>query len=72
MSDQQLNSYLGSNFWKVFSEVTLSLALNGQWFWRAKLRDSECKFSDKYFKSAANAEQDLITFLKNHEGLRNG
>ena len=71
-SNQQLNSYLGSNFWKVFSGVVISLALNGQWFWRVEPRSGEWKFSDNYFKSAADAEQDLITFLKNYEGFRNG
>ena len=48
------------------------LAIGGKWFWRVKPIDDIHKFSDKYFKSAADAEQDLITFLKNYEGLRNG
>lgn len=72
MLDQQLNSYLGSNFWKKISEVSIMLAIGGQWFWRVRLQDDAYKFSDKYFKSAADAEQDLITFLKNYEGFRNG
>lgn len=65
MSDQQLNSYLGSNFWKIVSEVSIMLAIGGKWFWRVKPRDGALEFSDKYFRSAADAEQDLITFLKN-------
>lgn len=65
MSDQQLNSYLGSNFWKIVSEVSIMLAIGGKWFWRVEPRDGALEFSDKYFISAADAEQDLITFLKN-------
>ena len=72
MSNQQLNSYLGSNFWKKISEVSIMLAIGGKWFWRVKPIDDVWKFSDDYFRSAADAEQDLITFLKNYEGFRNG
>lgn len=72
MSDQQQNSYLGSDFWKKISEVVILLALTGKWFWRVKPRDRGYIFSDSYFRSAADAEQDLITFLKNYEGFRNG
>jgi len=72
MSDQQPSSYLGSDFWKKISEVLILLALTGKWFWRVKSIDKGYIFSDKYFKSAADAEQDLITFLKNYEGFRNG
>ena len=65
MSDQQVNSYLDSDFWKKISEVSIMLAIGGKWFWRVLPIDNEYKFSDDYFKSAADAEQDLITFLKN-------
>lgn len=72
MLDQQVSSYLGSDFWKKISEVSIMLAIGGQWFWRVRPQDDAYKFSDNYFKSAADAEQDLITFLKNYEGFRNG
>lgn len=71
MSDQQPNSYLGSNFRDIISEVAIMLAIT-KWYWRIKPVDKKCIFSDNYFNSAADAEQDLITFLKNYEGFRNG
>lgn len=72
MSDQQLNSCLDSNFWKKVEQVTIRLALNGEWFWRVVDKEGKALFSNAYFKYAADAEQDLITFLKNYEGFRNG
>lgn len=72
MSNQQLGSYLGSNFWRIFRNVDIKLSVDGTWFWSVEPRDSFLKVSDIYFKSAADAEQDLITFLKNYEGFRNG
>lgn len=65
MSDQQQNSYLGFEFWKKVSEVTIRLALNGTWFWRVTDTNNVAHFSQRYFQYAADAEQDLITFLKN-------
>jgi hypothetical protein len=41
------------------------LELNGTWYWEVRYLNGEYKYSDNYYKSAADAEQDLITFLKN-------
>lgn len=65
MSDQPPNSYLGFEFWNKIQEVTIQLALTGVWFWKVIDKQREIYFSDKYFQYASDAEQDLITFLKN-------
>lgn len=65
MSNQQQNSYLGFNFWKKIESVTISLSLTGTWYWKVVDREGKASFSPKLFQYASDAEQDLITYLKN-------
>ena len=64
MSNRQQNLYSG------FDTCRIEYEDNG-WVWIV-VKESLLHTSDRYFKSAADAEQALITFLKNYEGLRNG
>jgi len=65
MSNQQQNLYLD------FDRICIEYSKNG-WFWWVEKDNHTSSSIDRYFKSAADAEQDLITFLKNYEGFRNG
>ena len=75
MSDQQQNLCSDSNFWKKAKrffedEIAIKIDKNDTWFWVCK---GYIRFYRRNgFKSAADAEQNLITFLKNYEGFRNG
>lgn len=64
--------YSGFNLWNFFDEIGILLDNNNMWFWSLKDIHNKYSCSEQYFKSAADAEQDLITFLKNYEGFRNG
>ena len=83
MSNQQQSLCSDSNFWKkardyFISEVAIKVDKNGNWYWlcerpKKDFRDQDSFFwSPTSFPTAKDAEQDLITFLKNYEGLRNG
>lgn len=48
--------------------IRIKLNEDGTWNWIISFKS----LSSITFKSAADAEQDLITFLKNYEGFRNG
>lgn len=66
MSNQQQSLY--SDFEKIFY-ISIIIGKKG-WYWLCEGEDSYR--SEDYFNSAADAEQNLITFLKNYEGFRNG
>lgn len=67
MSNQQQSLY--SDFKKIFSSISIVIGKKG-WYWLCEGENSY--WSEDYFNSAADAEQNLITFLKNYEGFRNG
>ena len=67
MLDQQQSLY--SNFKKIFSSISIVLGKEG-WYWLCEGENSY--WSEDYFNNATDAEQALITFLKNYEGFRNG
>jgi hypothetical protein len=70
MSNPQQNLYLDSK--KVFSSISILVSKDGRWYWLCEGGRKNSYWSEDYFNSAADAEQDLITFLKNYERLRNG
>ena len=72
MSDQRQSLYSDSKIRKEFEDIQIVLEIDGTWYWEVRYFDGKYKYSDNYYKSAADAEQDLITFLKNYEGFRNG
>ena len=54
-----------------FDRICIEYSKSG-WYWWVE-KQEHCEISiPRFFKSAADAEQDLITFLKNYEGFRNG
>lgn len=65
MLDQQLSLFSDSNY-----KIRIEWDEVG-WRWYVMKPGSTLQSGDVYH-SAADAEQDLITFLKNYEGLRNG
>ena len=70
MSNQQQNLYL--DFKNTFSSISIVVSKDGRWYWLCEGGRKNSYWSENYFNSAADAEQDLITFLKNYEGFRNG
>jgi hypothetical protein len=65
MSNPQQSLYSDSKIRKKFEDIQIVLELNGTWYWEVRYLNGEYKYSDNYYKNAADAEQDLITFLKN-------
>jgi len=65
MSNQQLSLFSDSN-----CKIRIEWDEVG-WRWYIMKPGSTTQSGDVYH-SAADAEQDLITFLKNYEGFRNG
>ena len=72
MSNPQLSSYSGFNLWSRYEEVGILLDSNNLWFWYIKDKNGIYTYPEQYFEYASDAEQDLITFLKNYERFRNG
>jgi hypothetical protein len=70
MSNPQQNLYL--DFKNTFSSISITVSKDGRWYWLCEGGRKNSYWSENYFNSAADAEQDLITFLKNYEGFRNG
>lgn len=66
MLNQQQSSSLG--FKPETDFIRIKLNEDGTWNWIISFKS----LKSITFKSAADAEQDLITFLKNYEGFRNG
>jgi len=64
MSNQQQNLYSDFNTCRIEYE-------DDGWVW-ITIKGSLLHTSNRYFRNAADAEQDLITFLKNYERFRNG
>lgn len=65
MLDPQLSLFSDSNY-----KIKIEWDEVG-WRWYVTESGSTTQSGDVY-RSAADAEQDLITFLKNYEGFRNG
>lgn len=59
MSNPQLSLYSGFEP----GSIIISVTTTGVWYWRVRT-DEETYYSDGWFNNAADAEQDLITFLK--------
>ena len=83
MSNPQQSLYSDSNFWKkarelFTTEVGIKADVHGNWYWVCERPKRDYKdhegfhWSPNSFPTAKDAEQDLITFLKNYEGFRNG
>lgn len=69
MLNQHQSLYL--DFKKIFSSISIVIGKEG-WYWLCEGGRKNSYWSEDYFNSAADAEQNLITFLKNYERLRNG
>jgi len=60
MLDQQQSLYSGFDAF-----ISMHVVKDKGWVWRIHTDDNHLYYSEIFFKSAADAEQDLITFLKN-------